>query len=186
MPLKGREAPALQRLTDKKKRASYISKATQTMQRTCHSNPICLLCCRNLSLNHRLEGNVQDVGFITFCNKTITNSTWGCGKRMPTIKPAVMQRHLQSLSECSACLWKDTSVCRGLFQPNNQPIHPNDCSIQDKLTHPSHNRTLQMTLFNQGNRFVLFLKTNESHFGCRGLSCVLLSANKSTGIAEET
>lgn len=102
---------------------------------------------------------------------------------MPTIKPAVMQRHLQSLSEGSACLWKDTSVCRGLFQPNNQPIHPNDCSIQDKLTHPSHNRTLQMTLFNQENRFVLFLKTNESHFGCRGLSCVLLSANKSTGIA---
>lgn len=92
----------------------------------------------------------------------------------------------QSSSKGSAGLGKGTSVCKGLFEPNNQPIHPNDCSIQDKLTHHSHNRTPQMTLFNQENRFVLFLKANESSFGCRRLRCVSLSANKSIGIAEET
>ena len=111
---------------------------------------------------------------------------------MPTTKPAAVRRGTcgQPMpaagavpGEGSAGLGKGTSVCRG---PNNQPIHPNDCSIQDKLTQPSHNSTLQMTLFNQQNRFVLFLKANECSFGCRGLSCVSPCANKSIGIAEET
>lgn len=75
-----------------------------------------------------------------------------------------------------------TSGCRGQQQPNNRPIHPNDCSIQDELTCCSHNRTLQMTLFKQENRFVLFLKANESSFGCRDLSCVSLGAKKSIRI----
>lgn len=86
----------------------------------------------------------------------------------------------------SACRSKGTAACSGLLQPNNQPIQPRDCSIQGKLTRCSHNRTLQRTLFKQENRFVLFLKAIESSVGCRGLSCVSLSANKSTRIVEET
>lgn len=87
---------------------------------------------------------------------------------------------------CSACCSTGTVVSSGLLQPNNQPIHPPDCSIQGQLTCCSHNRTLQRTLFKQENRFVLFLKAIESSVGCRGLSCVSLSANKNTRIVEET
>lgn len=43
-----------------------------------------------------------------------------------------------------------------------------------------------MTLFNQETRCVLLPQAGESPFGCRGLSCVSLSANKSVGIVEET
>lgn len=87
---------------------------------------------------------------------------------------------------CSVCCSTGTAASSGLLQPNNQPIHPPDCSIQGQLIRCSHNRTLQRTLFKQENRFVLFLKAIESSVGCRGLSCVSLSANKNTRIVEET
>lgn len=82
-------------------------------------------------------------------------------------------------SEGSLCLGKGTSACR---EPNNQPIHPNDCSIEDELTRRSHNRTLQMTLFNQENRFVLFLKANESSFGCEGQAVFFSEPIKARGL----
>lgn len=139
--------------------------------------------------NHRAAGNMQDVGL----NSAIINPKLGGTVRGENAHnkagsdaqaPAASPGH--SPSQGSACLGKGPSECTGLFQPNNQPIHPHDCSIQDELTHPSHNRTLQMTLFNQENRFVLFLKTNESSFGCRGPSWAPLRASKSIRIVEET
>lgn len=139
--------------------------------------------------SHRAAGNMQDVGL----NSAILNPKLGGTVRGENAHnkagsdaqaPAASPGH--SPSQGSACLGKGPSECTGLFQPNNQPIHPHDCSIQDELTHPSHNRTLQMTLFNQENRFVLFLKTNESSFGCRGPSWAPLRASKSIRIVEET